>query len=33
MVSFTEQTDFKGDDTYFFGIAEKNKTSKQGAAV
>ena len=29
MVSFTEQTDFKVDDTYFFEIGGKNKKSKQ----
>jgi predicted AAA+ superfamily ATPase len=28
-VTFTEQTDFKVDDTYFFEIGGKNKTSKQ----
>ena len=28
-VTFTEQTDFKVDDTYFFEIGGKNKTSRQ----
>jgi predicted AAA+ superfamily ATPase len=32
-VTYTEQTDFKVDDTYFFEIGGKNKTNKQIAAL
>jgi predicted AAA+ superfamily ATPase len=32
-VTFTEHTDFKVDDTYFFEIGGKNKTSKQIATL
>ncbi len=32
-VTYTEQTDFKVDDTYFFEIGGKNKTSKQIAML